>query len=84
MLVAQLKHVTGSARHAALMVGRGGVVALPDPSSLRILRDGAGYALQRLDAAGVSVVDTWHPSLEAAIARAAADYGVAEADWEHR
>ncbi len=64
------------------MVGRGGLADLPDPVALRVVADGAGFTLLRLDASGVSLSHTWHPSLDEAKARAARDYGVAPEDWE--
>ena len=64
-----------------MMVGKGGLAPLPDPVALRILADGAGYAMLRLDKAGTSIAHTWHPTLEEAKAEAARAFGVAEADW---
>lgn len=64
------------------MVGRGGLADLPDPVALRLVTDGAGVTLIRLDAGGVNLDHTWHASLEAAKARAALEYGVAPEDWE--
>jgi hypothetical protein len=78
---ARLKHVTGSRARVALMIGRGGSAELPDPHALRILKDGAGYSMLRLDARGASLAHTWHATLEAAKAEAAAVYGVEDADW---
>lgn len=63
------------------MVGRQGVAPLPDPVALRILADGAGFSMLRLDKAGTSIAHTWHPSLEAAQAAAATAFGVSEDDW---
>lgn len=80
-LRAALKHVTGSKERVSLMVGRGGSAPLPDPVALRIIPDGAGYAMLRLDAADTSLAHTWHPTLEAAQAEAAKAYGVAPEDW---
>lgn len=78
---AALKHVSGSKSRVSLMVGRGGVAPLPDPVALRIISDGAGYAMLRLDRADTSIAHTWHPSLEAAKAEAARSFGVAEDEW---
>lgn len=64
-----------------MMVGRGGVAPLPDPVALRIVADGAGYSMLRLDKAATSIAHTWHPTLEAAKAEAARVFGVAEEDW---
>ncbi len=63
------------------MVGRGGMTDLPDPVALRVVPDGAGFALIRVDGAGVSVSHTWHATLADAKARAAREYGVGEEDW---
>lgn len=63
------------------MVGRGGVAPLPDPIALRLLADGAGYAMLRLDRSGSSIAHTWHPTLEAAKAEAARTFGVADDEW---
>jgi hypothetical protein len=76
-----LKHVSGSKAHVSMMVGKGGIAPLPDPVALRILADGAGYSMLRLDKAGTSIAHTWHPTLEEAKAEAARAFGVAEADW---
>lgn len=64
-----------------MMVGRGGIAPLPDPVALRILPDGAGYSLLRLDKAGTSIAHTWHPTLAAAKSAAATTYGVPEDTW---
>ncbi|MBS2017593.1 MAG: hypothetical protein JST00_32235 [Deltaproteobacteria bacterium] len=81
-LRATLKHVSGDARNVSVMVGRGGVAKMPDPVALRIVPDGAGYSLLRIDAGGMSVSHTWHPSLDAAKAKGSADYGISASDWE--
>jgi hypothetical protein len=78
---AALKHVSGSKAHVSMMIGKGGIAPLPDPVALRILADGAGYALLRLDKAGTSIAHTWHPTLDEAKAAAAKAFGVAEDDW---
>jgi hypothetical protein len=80
-LRATLKHVSGSKEHVSMMVGRGGVAPLPDPVALRIIPDGAGYAMLRLDKADTSIAHTWHATLEDAKAEAARAFGVAEEDW---
>jgi hypothetical protein len=54
---------------------------LPDPVALRILADGAGYSMLRLDKAVTSIAHTWHPTLEDAKATAAKAFGVAEEEW---
>lgn len=78
---AALKHVSGSKAHVSMMVGRGGVAPLPDPVALRIIADGAGVSMLRLDKAGTSIAHTWHPTLALAKAEAAVAFGVAEEDW---
>ena len=80
-LRAVLKHVSGSKAHVSMMIGRGGVAPLPDPVALRIIPDGAGYSMLRLDKADTSIAHTWHPTLEAAKAEAATAFGVADDDW---
>ena len=83
---AALKHVSGSKEHVSIMVGmsvRGGVAPLPDPVALRIIADGAGFSMLRLDKAGASIAHTWHPTLEGAKEEAAKAFGVADADWKH-
>ena len=64
-----------------MMVGKGGVAPLPDPVALRILADGAGYSMMRLDKAGTSIAHTWHSTLDEAKAEAARAFGVAAGDW---
>lgn len=81
VLYAELKEVVGSTARRSVMVGRGGMADVPDPVALRIVPDGAGVALLRLDGSGISVSHTWHASLDDAKARAAREYGVAEEDW---
>jgi hypothetical protein len=81
MLRAALRHVIGSTRQRSVMVGRGGLADLPDPVALRVVPDGAGVTLIRVDAGGVSLSHTWHPSLEDAKARAAREFGIADEDW---
>lgn len=70
------------ARHMDVLVGRYGAAQMPDPTSLRIVKDGAGCSLLRLDKSGVTITHTWHASVEDAQARAATDYGVAADEWE--
>lgn len=81
MLRARLKHVVGSKERVSLVVGRGGATRAPDPVSLRVLRDGAGFSLLRLDESATTVSHTWHPTLEEAKERASAEYGVADDEW---
>lgn len=81
MLRSPLPHVSGSRAARSVVIGRGGLAEQPDPTSLRIVRDGAGYTLLRLDGHGVSVSHTWHPSLDAAKEAAAAAFGVRDHDW---
>jgi len=64
-----------------MMIGKGGIAPLPDPVALRILADGAGYSMLRLDKAGTSIAHTWHATLEEAKAEAARAFGVAEEGW---
>jgi hypothetical protein len=64
-----------------MMIGKGGIAPLPDPVALRILADGAGYSMLRLDKSGTSIAHTWHPTFEQAKAEAARAFGVGEDDW---
>lgn len=66
----------------SVMIGKGGMATMPEPASLRIVRDGAGFSLLRIDKHGASVAHTWHPSLEETKRVAADQYGVAEHDWK--
>lgn len=74
------------ARHMDVLVGALSLGAraaqMPDPTSLRIVKDGAGCSLLRLDKSGITITHTWHASVEDAQARAATDYGVAADEWE--
>lgn len=63
------------------MLGRSGMAPLPDPVAMRILPDGAGFALMQLDKAGASIAHTWYPTLAEAKDAAAKAYGVAESEW---
>jgi hypothetical protein len=78
---APLKHVSGDKAHVSMMVGRGGAAPLPDPVALRILEDGAGYSMLRLDKSGASIAHTWHATLDDAKSAAAKAFGVAEGEW---
>lgn len=78
---ALLKHVSGSKEQVSVMVGRGGVAPLPDPVALRLVADGDGCAMLRLDDSGTSLAHTWHPTVEAAKAEAARAFGVADDEW---
>lgn len=64
-----------------MMVGRGGVAPLPDPVALRIIPDGAGFSMLRLDKAGTSIAHTWHATLSDAKEAASSAFGVADDDW---
>ena len=55
---------------------------MPEPVALRVVRDGAGFSLLRIDKHGASVAHTWHPSLDEAKRVAADQYGVADGDWK--
>jgi hypothetical protein len=81
VLRADLKHVCGSTVRVSVMVGRGGVARMPEPVAVRILRDGAGFSLLRLDKSGASVAHTWHRTLEDAKDRASLEYGIAPGEW---
>lgn len=82
-LRATIKHVSGDSRNLSVMVGsRRGFATMPDPVALRILPDGAGFSLLRIDASGMSVAHTWHATLADAKAKASADYGIGASDWE--
>lgn len=78
---ADLKHVVGSKSHVSVMVGKGGIATMPEPVALRVVRDGAGFSLIRIDKHGASIAHTWHPSLDEAKRVAADEYGVAGNDW---
>jgi hypothetical protein len=77
-LKADLEHVVGSKSRMSVMVGKGGIATMPEPATLRIVRDGAGFSLLRIDKHGASVAHTWHPSLDEAKRVAAEQYGVDE------
>lgn len=81
-LRADLDHVVGSKSRMSVMVGKGGLATMPEPIALRIVRDGAGFSLLRIDKHGASVAHTWHPSLGETKRVAADQYGVAETDWK--
>jgi hypothetical protein len=82
MLRAALKQVTGTKDRVDVMVGRGGIARLPDPAALRIIKDGAGFALLRIDAFGASISHTWHATIDDAKAHASSGYGIATDEWE--
>jgi hypothetical protein len=81
-LRADLEHVVGSKSRMSVMVGKGGMATMPEPVALRIVRDGAGFSLLRIDKHGASVAHTWHPSLDEAKSTAADQYGVRSDDWK--
>lgn len=64
------------------MIGKGGMATMPEPVALRLVRDGAGFSLLRIDKYGASIAHTWHASLDDAKRVAAAEYGVADDEWK--
>jgi hypothetical protein len=70
--------ITGNTRHY-----RGNL--LPPPYSLKIVQLSedldAGYYLLYLDAAGAEMTDTWHDSVEAAMAQAEFEFGLMPSEW---
>lgn len=81
-LRADLEHVVGDKSRVSVMVGKGGMATMPEPVALRVVRDGAGFSLLRIDKHGASVAHTWHPSLEDAKKVAADQYGVRAEHWK--
>lgn len=81
-LRADLEHVVGDKRRVSVMVGKGGIATMPEPVAVRIVQDGAGFSLLRIDKHGASTSHTWHPSLDEAKRVAADQYGVRDADWK--
>jgi hypothetical protein len=80
-LRADLEHVVGDKSRLSVMVGKGGMATMPEPVALRIVNDGAGFSLLRIDKHGASVAHTWHPSLDEAKRVAAEQYGVRDDHW---
>jgi hypothetical protein len=68
---------TGKTRHY-------GASELPPPSILKVVKyaDDQGYYLFYCDMAGEEFTDTYHESLEAALAQAEWEFGVKPAEWE--
>lgn len=81
-LRADLEHVVGDKSRVSVMVGKGGMATMPEPVALRIVSDGAGFSLLRIDKHGASTSHTWHPSLDEAKKVAADRYGVRDVDWK--
>jgi hypothetical protein len=79
---ADLAHVVGDKSRVAVMIGKGGMATMPEPVALRVVQDGAGFSLLRIDKHGASVAHTWHPSLDEAKRVAAEHYGVRDEDWK--
>lgn len=81
-LRADLEHVVGDKSRVSVMVGKGGIATMPEPVALRIVSDGAGFSLLRIDKHGASTSHTWHPSLDEAKKVAAEQYGVRDDHWK--
>jgi hypothetical protein len=81
-LRAALEHVVGDKSRVSVMVGKGGMATMPEPVALRIVSDGAGFSLLRIDKHGASTSHTWHPSLDEAKSVAADQYGVRDDHWK--
>ena len=73
-----LHRPTGKTRHLH------GSELLPLPSELRIVKyfDGSGFYLFYCDGTGKEFTDTYHDTLECALAQAEWEFGVKEGDWE--
>jgi hypothetical protein len=69
---------TGKTRH------RSGGALLPPPAELRIAQysNDPGYYLLHYDSDGREMTDTYHDSLEDAIAQAEWEFGAHEGEWE--
>jgi hypothetical protein len=69
---------TGGTRHYI------GSEELPAPASLKIARyeEDAGYYLFYCDEAGTELTDTYHDSLDQALAQAEWEFGVEPGEWE--
>jgi hypothetical protein len=69
---------TGKTRHYY------GASELPPPSILKVVKyaDDQGYYLFYCDDAGEEFTDTYHESLEAALAQAEWEFGVKPTEWE--
>lgn len=80
-LRADLPHVVGDKSRVSVMVGKGGMATMPEPVALRVVRDGAGFSLLRIDKHGASVAHTWHPSIDEAKRVAADQYGLRPDEW---
>ena len=57
---------------------------LSDPTELRIIKylDAPGYYLLYLDSQGVELTDTYHETLESALAQAEWEFQVTPKEWE--
>jgi len=73
-----LHRPTGKTRHFQ------GSDLLPPPSELRIVKypDDAGFYLFYCDDTGKEFTDTYHDTLEGALAQAEWEFEVKESDWE--
>ena len=67
---------TGITRHAR--DGRN----LNSPTALEIVSETSGSFLYYLDSAGQPQTDTWHASLDDALAQAESEFGVTFDEWE--
>lgn len=68
---------TGGTRHYQ------GNEPLPPPTQLQIMRyaDDSGYYLLYLDAEGKKLTDTYHETLDEALAQATWEFGVEPSEW---
>jgi len=75
--------LTGRHRPTGATVHVVGGSELPTPAMLRISRydDQAGFYLLYLDHEGVEMTDTWHETVEAAMAQATFEFEVEPLEW---
>ena len=56
-------------------------VKISHPDTVEIVEQEGAYYLLRLNAAGETIADTWHESVEAGKAQAKFEFGITGEDW---
>lgn len=83
-LKAELMGVTGKTKHSIGYIENGEPIemeSLPNAKSLEIVETDSGVFLYRYSDSGVCIADTWHLSIDEAIAQAEFEYQIKKTSW---
>jgi hypothetical protein len=80
-LRATVQKTTGNTTHWLGVPDGIGVKALPDPTSVEIVKQDGSVFLLRYNEEGDCIADTWHQTVDEAKAQAQFEFEIEEIDW---